>query len=142
MAERPKDNNVFIYMHIHHVSQIETVHQTFDTKFYLRATWVQPLRKILTPEIDVDNWPNEIYKPQLDFDNAKEIIELKEQSLAISDWRKVTTDQSGFDTERFNYFVMEWKATGFGTFTYRINLDNYPYDLQMLKVTIGSKIVK
>lgn len=158
---QPKDGNIFLYNQILSVHKIETVGQTFQAKFYLKATWVQSINldTIVPAEVkpgyvyDLSkNWPEYVYKPKLDFDNAAaEIIELKDQSLEVSDWRGVQASDNGDSTyntstnittssgDSRKELVMEWSGSACGTFTYQINLNNYPYDIQMLKMTIGTK---
>lgn len=101
---RPEDGNLFIYMQILNLSDIQTVTQTFHSKFYLRATWVQKksdalLQGMAPISINANSnsnsnlndkeccWPMDVYKPDLGFDNAVEELEFKSQSLGVSTWR-------------------------------------------------------
>ncbi len=116
---------------------------------------------------DGGNWPYDknIYRPNLSFDNATTVIELKNQKLYTSAWRdyynvhatgslvsnstqshqqeqRSNDEHSGNDNDNNidieEYVVLEWKASGSGTFTYDINLENYPCDIQLLKIAIAS----
>ena len=132
-------------MQILHVSDIQTALQTFQAKFYFRVTWVQ---KKSTAFADggikhiesIDDWPAGVYRPDLGFDNAEEVLELKHQTLGVSTWREfaesanISQSQDAAD----EFVVMEWKARGFGKFTNRFDLTNYPCDTQLLKLTISS----
>ena len=145
ITARPKDKKLFVYMQILHVSDIQTALQTFQAKFYFRVTWVQ---KKSTNFADggikhiesISDWPADVYQPDLGFDNAEEVLELKHQTLGVSPWREfaesanIPQSQDAAD----EFVVMEWKARGFGKFTNRFDLTHYPCDTQLLKLTISS----
>ena len=152
---------VYIYMQILHVTDIKTVEQTFQAKFYFRASWVQKRTDLFSPDPDKPvipanwdpdhhPWPIGVRKPNLGFDNSIGEIELTSQSLGISDWRYVPPPPAPAKVgEPFSYpkrpendtsplVVVEWKARGAGTFTHPFDLYDYPDDKQQLKITMSS----
>lgn len=126
---KPKDSLIFIYMQILHVRKINTVEQTFHAKLYFRATWVQkkPSEK---SKITVDPWSEEIYRPNLSFENAIDVVEFKHQSIQESQWREPLHGNSTKEV------VMEWKVILSSVFTHNFKLENYPNDVQLLKINI------
>ena len=156
---------VYVYMQILHVTDIKTVEQTFQAKFYLKASWVQKRTDLFSPDPDKPvipanwdpdhhPWPIGVRKPNLGFDNSIGEIELTSQSLGISDWRYVPPPPATVPDHRkvgepFSYpkrpendtsplVVVEWKARGAGTFTHPFDLYDYPDDKQQLKITMSS----
>jgi len=135
----PAPDRVFIYLQIHHVNEINATAQTFKAKFYVKATWVQknPTNVVVPAiwkKIDQTAWPNEVNVPKLRFDNAVEVMALEERELSISTWRKVNP----FQIPDNNSVVMEWSAFGSGVFSHQFNFENFPCDIQLLKITISS----
>lgn len=134
---RPYDNKIFIYMFINHISGVSTIDQTFNAKFYFRATWVQKksihFKNNSSISIQDDKWPDDVYKPDLVFSNAIDYIELCKETLSVSTWRKVDEKEVKVDCID-DYDVIEWKAHAFGTFTSPFEMKNYPQDIQLLQI--------
>jgi len=137
----PVNNSIFIYIQVVHVTSISTTEQTFHAKFYIRATWVQELcdneliklKPGVKPIEAQTDWPKDVFMPSVAFDNAKEEIEYKGQTVGVSPWRKVINQP-----ERDNFVVVEWKAKGCGVFFQKFELGNFPCDIQLLKIVISS----
>jgi len=77
--------------------------------------------------VDHEHWPRDVvYKPNISFSNAIDSIQMHDQTLGISSWRraKILTNSKISS----NYVVMEWKGHGSGNFTHKFELENYPRD--------------
>jgi hypothetical protein len=129
-------HDVFIYLQIVNLNQIDKEKQTFNAKFYIRASWVQEqeyqdqpntMQELIT---DDSEWPKNVYKPNLSFDNSTNHIQLFNQSVGISQWREATLTRNDDDA---SYAVFEWKASGIGTFAFQdVDMNGL-----ILKIDIG-----
>ena len=136
--------DVFLYMQIKSFGNISVTEQSFKAYFYLKAAWVetrkQPnelllLKKRLKKWDGEDrNWPDGIFNPKLDFMNADpssdsgDGLETEGKMLKVCDWRFGPKGEP----------VIEYSFNARGTFIEALELQDFPFDVQPLRISISS----
>ena len=108
---------VYIYVNVFSLSGIDTVAQTFDCHFFLRAMWKEP----------VESPADEEWHPNLVFMNSASPVEMSDIELSACPWRKGPLGEK----------VMQWRADCRGTFREGFELEHFPFDVQALTITVS-----
>eukprot|EP01043_Picozoa_sp_COSAG02_P024693 COSAG02_NODE_1359_length_13055_cov_31.608397_3_plen_353_part_00 len=131
---------VFIYVNVFAVSDIDTVNQTFRANFFMRACWVESeLGKSIHPEKawsahqqgdDLEQFcmAEDVWEPRLMFVNAVEPVEKTQVELRPCPWRQSPRGEP----------VLEWRAHCRGIFRERFELKSFPFDVQSLTIMLST----
>lgn len=103
----------------------------------MKATWTEKEMDIGFDELknfkftSDCKWPSKeskVFDPRLMFMNAKEEIDRIDQEIKVSPWRMGPKGEP----------VIEYSFFGRGTFNEELELENFPFDVQPLRIVIGS----
>lgn len=117
---------IYFYIHMYSVTKINTPEQSFVAYYYFRATWtVKQIKEFSEPSNDFEKLG--IEKPQIVFMNALSEIELTAESVGFSTYRG---HQQGK--------VVEWKGLVRGTFRFKFDSCDFPFDTQLLTIIMSA----
>lgn len=117
---------IYFYIHMYSVSKINIAEQCFDAYYYFRATWtVKEMKTFSEPRNNFEKLGVE--KPLIVFINALSKIEISEESV---DWSKYRGHQQGK--------VVEWKGLVRGTFRFKFDPCDFPFDSQLLTIIMSA----
>ena len=138
----PRKRELYFYVQILSFGNIKNDEQTFDAYFYLKAAWSEPeIEKEIGDvsgqmaafnyEADPIKWPKGLFDPKLDFMNSTgSDVTITKPKLEISPWR------TGLNKAP----VVEYSFFGRGTFIESLELQNFPFDVQPLRISISTSL--
>ncbi|KAJ8599805.1 hypothetical protein CTAYLR_003995 [Chrysophaeum taylorii] len=125
---------VYFYVQIRSVFGIDTVKQQFSAELYYRAAWREPriasdYEGPLTFKKD-EKEKRQVWDPQITFNAVEKVVVIREMLRTCpKTWVRTLPGEGG---------IVEYGATIHGKFWCQFDLSDFPYDTQLLKISIGS----
>ena len=118
-APAPKPRTVSVSLHIISIDGIDSASETFRADFYVSSQWRDPVPENVNPE---NAGCSKTAKPLIEFMNSRDVEPLGEEALT-----RVSPEAC----------LLQRRYTG--TFSSRMNLEDFPFDEQFLTIALESQ---
>jgi hypothetical protein len=126
-----ESRDVFVYLNIFSIGDIDTVACTFKADFHITATWISTQQRTELHKLSHEQLPVAVraeFDAQLVFMNCVDVVERLEERFDIVSWR---TGHAGEP-------ACSYKCRCKGVFREPLELSRFPFDQQPLNIVVSS----